>query len=94
MGFIHDFGSLIISLHNKGHSIGNLAADIISNRVRTLLLLIIFFSLWIVVAIFVLIIALLLDMYPQAVLPIWLEIPIAIYLGHLIYSKKKELYTC
>ncbi len=30
-------------------------------------------------------------MYPESVLPVWLQIPIAIYLGHLFYKKGKSI---
>ncbi len=53
-GAVHDFGALVISLRADGRSIGDLAADIINKRVRTLFLLIIFFGLWIVIAVFAL----------------------------------------
>jgi len=91
MGAVHDFGSLVISLRGKGKSLGDLTADIISLRVRTLFLLIIFFELWIVIAIFALIIAILFTMYPQSILPVWLQIPIAVYAGFLIYKKGKDI---
>ncbi|NQT97844.1 MAG: carbon starvation protein A [Candidatus Marinimicrobia bacterium] len=87
MGAVHDFGSMVISLRNQGRSIGDIAAEVISPRVRNLFLIIIFFELWIVIAVFALIIALLFEMYPQAVIPVWFEIPIAIFLGHMVYNK-------
>lgn len=87
MGAVHDFGTLVISARNKGKSIGELCAQIINPRVRTLFLLIIFFGLWIVIAIFGLVIAVLFDIFPQAVFPIWMEIPIAIWLGYAVYKK-------
>lgn len=87
MGAVHDFGSLIVSLRGRGQSIGELAADIVNKRVRTLFLLIIFFELWLVIAVFALIIAILFTLYPQAVLPVWLQIPIAVFLGYLVYKK-------
>ena len=90
MGAVHDFGALVVSMRNKGRSIGDLAAGIVNSRVRTLFLLIVFFGLWIVIAVFALIIAILFDMYPQAVIPVWFEIPIAIYLGYLVYKKGKS----
>jgi len=90
MGAVHDFGSLIISLRGQGRSIGDLANNLINSRVRTLFLAIIFFATLIVIAIFTLIIAILFNMYPQAVLPVWLEIPLAMVLGYLIYQKKKN----
>ena len=88
MGAVHDFGSLMASLRNQGRSVGDLAAGLINHRVRSLFLLIIFFELLIVIAVFALIIGILFHLYPAAVLPVWAEIPIAVYLGHLIYTKK------
>jgi carbon starvation protein len=87
MGAVHDFGALVVSLRHQGRSIGDVAGDVVNGRVRTLFLLIIFLALWIVVAIFGVVIALVFDMYPQAVIPVWLEIPIAIWLGHMIYRR-------
>jgi carbon starvation protein len=88
MGAVGDFGALVASLRNQGRSVGDMAAGLINKRVRTLFLLIIFFELWIVIAVFALIIGILFNMYPASVLPVWLEIPIAVWLGRLIYRKK------
>ncbi|PIU66422.1 MAG: carbon starvation protein A [Armatimonadetes bacterium CG07_land_8_20_14_0_80_40_9] len=91
MGAVHDFGTLVISARAKGESIGELSEKIISPRVRTLLLLIIFFTLWIVVAIFALIIGVLLIKYPMSVFAVWMEIPLALLVGYMIYKKKANL---
>lgn len=90
MGAVHDFGSLVVSMRAKGRSIGDLVSDLINPRVRQLFLWIIFFELWIVVAIFALIIAILFGRYPQAVIPVWFEIPIAVWLGYMVYKKRKS----
>ena len=87
MGAVHDFGSLMVSIRNKGRSVGDVASSLISSRVRTLFLLIIFFELLIVIAVFALIIGILFNMYPASVIPVWGEVPIAIALGYLIYKK-------
>ena len=87
MGAVHDFGALVVSMRNQGRSIGDLASDIVNKRVRILFLLIIFFELWIVVAIFGVVIAIVFKVCPQAVIPVFLEIPIAIWLGHMVYKK-------
>ena len=87
MGAVHDFGALVVSLRNQGRSIGDLASDVVNKRVRILFLLIIFFLLWIVVAVFGVVIAVVFKIYPGAVIPVFLEIPIAIWLGHMIYKK-------
>ncbi|MFH1489106.1 MAG: carbon starvation protein A [Pseudomonadota bacterium] len=87
MGAVHDFGAMVVSLRNQGRSIGDIASDVINKRVRILFLLIFFFELWIVVAIFGVVIGVVFELYPQAVIPVWLEIPIAIWLGHMVYKK-------
>jgi carbon starvation protein len=87
MGAVHDFGSLIISMRNKGKSISEYTAKYVNNRTKFLFFLIVFLELWIVIAVFGLVIAVIFSMYPQSVLAVWVEIPIAIYLGYLIYKK-------
>ena len=89
-GAVHDFGALVVSLRANGRSIGDLASDIVNKRVRTLFLLIIFFELWIVIAVFGLVIAILFTMYPAAVIPVWFEIVIAVSVGYMIYKKGKS----
>jgi len=93
MGAVHDFGSLVVSMRAKGRSIGDLVSDLINPRVRQLFLWIIFFELWIVIAIFALIIAILFSLYPQAVFPVWFEIPIAVWLGYMVYTKGKSPFA-
>lgn len=87
MGAVHDFGALMVSMRNQGRSVGDVAHKLISHRVRGLFLLIIFFELLILIAVFALIIGILFNMYPAAVIPVWGEVPIAILLGYLIYKK-------
>ena len=87
MGAVHDFGALIISMRNQGKSISEYTSKYINNRTKIFFFLIVFLELWIVIAIFGLIIAIVFAMYPQSVLPVWLEIPIAVYLGYAIYKK-------
>ena len=88
MGAVHDFGALVVSMRNKGRSIGDIAADLISPRVRMMFLALVSLALLIVLAVFCLVIAAIFALYPQSVIPIWCEIPIAIALGHAIYRKK------
>ncbi len=90
MGAVHDFGSMIISLRNEGRSIGDLAGEIIGPRVKFLFMLIIFFALWIVIAIFGVVIASVFSIFPESVIPVWLQLPIAIWLGFIVYKKGKS----
>ncbi len=87
MGAVHDFGALVISTRSRGKSIGEVTNDIVGPTSRILFLLVIFFCLVIVVSIFALIIGILFTMYPSAVFPVWMEIPIAITLGYLVYKR-------
>ncbi|MDX9703025.1 MAG: carbon starvation protein A [Candidatus Auribacterota bacterium] len=82
MGAVHDFGVLVLSLRNRGESIGEISKRLINDRVRVLFSLVIFFTLWVVVAIFCMIMAVLFDMFPQSVIPIWTQIPIAVAFGY------------
>jgi len=91
IGGVHDLSSLVASMRNKGVSIGELTAGLVNPRTRTLFHLIIFFELWIVIAIFALIMGILFKMYPQSVFPVWMEIPIAMWMGYMIYKKGASL---
>jgi carbon starvation protein len=93
MGAVHDFGALIISMRNHGKSISEYTAKYVNDRTKFLFFLIVFLELWIVIAIFGLVIAIIFSMYPQSVLAVWLEVPIAIFLGYLIYKKGKNAMT-
>jgi carbon starvation protein len=85
---VHDFGSIVVSVRNKGRNIGTLTGAVINPRARTLFLLIIFFLLTLVNAVFAVVIANLFVGNPGAVVPIFLEIPLAIGIGQYIYKKK------
>jgi carbon starvation protein len=87
MGAVHDFGALVVSIRKSGKSIGDVTGEIVSPTSRLLFLLVIFFALFIVVAIFAMIIGILFTMYPSLVFPVWMEVPIAVALGYLVYKK-------
>ncbi|PID61820.1 MAG: carbon starvation protein A [Ignavibacteriae bacterium] len=91
IGAIHDFGSLIISMRNQGKSISEFTSKYINKRTKNFFFLVVFLALWVVISIFGLVIAVIFSMYPESVLPVWLQIPIAIYLGHLFYKKGKSI---
>jgi carbon starvation protein len=91
IGAVHDMGALIVSVRNDGRSIAEIIGTTISPQIRRLFFILIFFELWIVIALFALIIALLFHMYPRAVLAIWLEIPIAIWLGWRVEKRGASL---
>ncbi len=84
-GAVHDFGTLWISVRHKGHSIGTLAERIVGGRAKVLFLLIIFFLLLLVNAVFAVVIANLFVANPGAVLPVWGSLVVAVIVGLLIY---------
>ncbi len=88
IGAVHDFGCLVLSAKNKGHSIGDLTGNIIGKRARALFLTIIFFLTWIVIAVFAYVIATLFSQFPTAVLPVNIQIIIAVTIGLVIYRTK------
>jgi len=85
---VHDTGSLVVSVRNKATNIGTLAQTVINPRSRNLFLAIIFFLLTLVNAVFAIVIGTLFDSNPQAVIPIFAEIPLAIFIGHYIHRTK------
>ena len=91
IGAVHDFSALIISMRNEGKSISEITAKYINRRTRIFFFIVVFLALWIVIAIFGLVIAIIFSMFPSSVLPVWLQIPIAILLGQLIYKKGKHV---
>ncbi|MFO7989736.1 MAG: carbon starvation protein A [Desulfotignum sp.] len=93
MGAVHDFGALIISMRNQGKSIADYTSKYVNARTRFFFFLIVFLELWIVIAVFGLVIAVVFAMYPTSVLPVWFEIAIALYLGHAIYKQGKSIIT-
>jgi carbon starvation protein len=87
-GAVHDFGTLWISARHKANSIGTLAESMVGARARVLFLLIIFFLLLLVNAVFAVVIANLFIANPGAVMPVWGSLVVAVVVGFLIYRTK------
>lgn len=87
IGAVHDFGSLIVSMRNEGESLSEVAARYINKRVRLIFFILIFLILLIIIAVFGVVIAAVFHRFPSSVVPVWLQIPIAMLLGWAIYKK-------
>jgi carbon starvation protein len=87
IGAVHDFGSLIVSMRNEGESLSEVAAKYINKRVRLIFFILIFLILLIIIAVFGVVIAAVFARFPSSVIPVWLQIPIALILGRAIYSR-------
>ena len=91
IGAVHDFGALVVSLRNRGQTVGDIAGRVITKRTRILFLTILFLALTIVLAIFGLVIAAVFKMYPQAIFPCLVQIPLAIVIGMTLHRKGVNL---
>lgn len=87
---VHDTGALVVSVRNKATNIGTLAQSVINPRSRTLFLAIIFFLLTLVNAVFAIVIGTLFGSNPAAVVPIFAEIPLAIFVGQYIHRTRSS----
>ena len=91
IGAVHDFGALVVSLRNRGQTVGEVAGRLISPRAKLIFLLILFFALTIVLAIFGLVIASIFKLYPESVLPVWISLPIAILIGRMMRAGEASI---
>lgn len=92
MGAMHDFSTLIISARSKGKTIGDLTGDIIGPGARYALQFIMQILLFIVLSVFAMIVATLFVLYPESVIPVWTQIPIAIWLGYQIRKGRSDVF--
>ncbi len=105
MGAVHDFGALVASIRERGRSIADIAGNVLNPRVRVMFLCFVLVLSWLVLAVFAMAIAGLFVAVPTSVLPINIEIVVAVVIGWLIYKKRVAallpslaalviLYTC
>ncbi|WP_295038946.1 carbon starvation CstA family protein, partial [Salinicola sp.] len=82
---VHDFGAVVISNRHKGHSIGTLANQLIGQRAKLLFLFIILILVLMVNAVFAWVIAKLFITFPASVLSVFIQIPLAVWIGYRVY---------
>ncbi len=87
IGAVHDFGSLVVSMRNRGQTVGDISGRVLSPRTRVLFLSILFLALTIVLAIFGLVIANVFRMFPASIFPCLIQIPIAVAIGIWLHRK-------
>jgi len=88
MGGVHDFMSLVISIRHKGISIADIAEETISRHSRYVFLWFVWFTLILIIAVFVFVCAQTLTKEPQIVVPSLGLIPLAVLVGYLLYNLK------
>jgi carbon starvation protein len=82
---VHDFGAVWASVRNKAVSIGSLTGDVVSPRARTLFMVVVFFLLMMVNAVFGVAISDAFQETPSSVIPAWTAVFVAVIIGILIY---------
>ena len=95
VGCVHDFAAMVVSVRNRGMSVGEVAAVVVGPRARTLFHLVIFFGVALAMGVFVYVIARLFSLelapgrpgYPQAVTPSVLLMVIAAVAGVLVHKR-------
>ena len=88
IGGVHDFTSLVVSVKSGGSSVADIAKDTISPRARYVFSLFVFFALILVVAVFGYLCAKTFVSDSRVILPSLGLIPVAIFIGFLIYRLK------
>ncbi|MEX0905210.1 MAG: carbon starvation protein A [Balneolaceae bacterium] len=82
---VHDFGTMVLSVRNKGQSIGVLADKLVGRRAKILFLFIILILVLMVNAVFAWVISNLFISFPSSVLSIFIQIPLAVWIGIRAY---------
>ena len=88
---VHDFGALVVSVKENGRSIADVASSTVSKRARLMFLIFILMLVWLVLAVFSMVIADLFVSNPEAVIPINVQIFVAIAIGFLMYKKNVKI---
>ncbi|MGB5810924.1 MAG: carbon starvation protein A [Polyangiales bacterium] len=91
MGAAHDFGALVASVRERGRSIADLTAGVISPRARILFMCFVLVLVWLVLAVFAMAIAGLFVSQPTSVIPINIQIVVALVVGWLVYKRQAKL---
>ncbi len=87
MGAVHDYTSLMVSVHNKGTSLADISEKTLGKRTKIIFSLFLWLTLALVIAVFAVVASQTLVSQPQIVIPTFGLIFIAMVMGWLIYKK-------
>lgn len=88
---VHDFGAIVLSARHKGQSVGTLADKLIGRNAKLLFLFIILILVLMVNAVFAWVIANLFINNPASVFSVFIQIPIAVWIGYRVYKRKGSM---
>src|SRR5699024_4986275 len=88
---VHDFGTLVLSVRHKGQSVGTMAHRLIGQRAKILFLFIILILVLMVNAVFAWVISNLFITFPASVVPVFIQIPLAIWIGYSVYKRNGRM---
>ncbi len=91
IGAVHDFGTLVLSVRHEGRSIGDICGEVIGPRSRFLFLLLVSILIWLVLAVFAVVIGTLFVEFPESVVPVNFEILVAVVIGIVVYRMDWDL---
>ena len=83
---VHDFGAIWASVRNKALSVGSLTGEVVSHRARNLFMIVVFFLLLMVNAVFAVAISGEFINTPASVIPAWTAVVVAVAIGILLYK--------
>src|SRR5690625_657908 len=88
---VHEFGTLVLSVRHKGQSVGTMANRLIGQRAKIVFLFIILILVLMVNAVFAWFISNLFIKFPASVFPVFIEIPLAIWIGYAVYKRSGKM---
>lgn len=88
---VHDFGAIVLSVRHDAQSVGTLANRLVGARAKLMFLFIILILVVMVNAVFAWVIANLFISNPASVLPVMLQIPIAIWFGYKVIRRSGNM---
>src|SRR5690625_6819144 len=88
---VHDFCTIVLSVRHKGQSIGTMAHRLIGQRAKILFLFIILILVLMINAVFAWVISNLFITFPASVIPVFIQIPLAVWIGFAVFIRQKKM---
>src|SRR5699024_12303760 len=83
--------AVVVSLRSKGQSIGSLASEFIGHIAKIFFLFIILIRVLMVNAVFACVVMNVFISYPASVLPVFIQIPLALWIGDAVYIRERKM---